>query len=226
MQTVNKLLLLALAAAGLVYWWTQHQSTVEYDRQVGALASTLDRRLHRKETPAPLAEAQYLRALVIFSDYRLLRDSARIRTPEDIYLIDALTAAGYTTEREISLIAKSLVTNLNLCQELQILPAPEGTAALLTAQPPLIPTGPFRGETLLLARSLHPVLVPDLVNHPANYTLIPASAAALTWPFTLTDYTLRTIQEFKSQGLLDPKLALDLKQRADQLKTKRSPPKM
>lgn len=218
MQTINKVLLLIIAAGGLFFWWSKQQSTAEYDRQVGALATTLDRRFIRPETPAAQAEAMFLRAMVIFSDYRTLLARGRIRTGEDTYLKAVLSAAGYTSEREISLIAKSLQTNLALCQQMKIIPEAEGTQSLLTGQAPLIRAGSFKGDTLTIGRHLSAALAPDLANHPANYTLLPASAAALMWPLTLSDHTVRAAEEFKSQGLLDARIALELKQRVDLIK--------
>ena len=218
MQTINKILLLIIAAGGLFYWWSKQQSTGEYDRQVGALASTLDRRFVTSGTPAPQAEAMFLRAMVIFSDYRILLARGRIRIGEEAYLKDVLSAAGYTSEREVALIAKSLQANLTLCQQMKIIPEAEGTQALLTGQAPLIRAGSFKGDTLTISRQVSAALAPDLANHPANYMLVPASAAALIWPFTLSDYTMRAVEEFKSQSLIDPQLALELKQRADRVK--------
>lgn len=218
MQTINKVILLIIAAGGLFYWWSKQQSTAEYDRQVGALASTLDRRFIRPETPAAQAEAMFLRAMVIFSDYRTLLARGRIRTGEETYLKDVLGAAGYTSDMEISLIARSLQTNLTLCQQMRIIPEAEGTQSLLTGQSPLIRAGSFKGDTLTIGRQIPPAFAPDLANHPANYALLPASAAALMWPFTLSDGTLRAADEFKSKGLLDATIVTDLKMRADQLK--------
>ena len=222
MQTINKVLLLIIAAGGLFYWWSKQQSTAEYDRQVGALASTLDRRLVSANTPATQAEAMFLRAMVIFSDYRNLLGRGRIRIGEEAYLKDVLNAAGYTSEREVSLIAKSLQANLTLCQQMKIIPDAEGTQALLTGQAPLIRAGSFKGDTLTISRQISAALAPDLANHPANYALIPASAAALIWPFTLSDNTMRAVDEFKSQALIDAPLALDLKQRAERMKPGKS----
>ena len=218
MQTINKLILIVLAAAGLFYWWSKQQSTAEYDRQVGALASTLDRRFVSPSTPATQAEAMFLRAMVIFSDYRTLLARGRIRTGEVTYLQDVLAAAGYTSEREIFFIAQALQSNLTICQQMKIIPEAEGTQALLDGQAPLIRAGSFKGDTLTIGRQLPPSLAPDLVNHPANYAFVPSSAAALMWPFTLTDNTLRAAESFKAQGLLEPRLVTELKQRADQLK--------
>ena len=218
MQTINKVILAILAAGCLLYWWSKQQSTAEYDRQVGALATTLDRRFISPTTPAAQAEAMFLRAMVIFSDYRTLRSRGHIRIGEDQYLKDVLAAAGYTSERETALVTKSLQTSLALCQEMKIIPEPEGTQSLLTGQAPLIRAGSFKGDTLTIGRHLSAALVPDLANHPANYALLPSNAAALIWPFTLSEDTLRTADTFNSEGLLDAKTALDLKQRADQLK--------
>ena len=218
MQTVNKVLLLIIAAGGLFYWWSKQQTSAEFDRQVGALATTLDRRFVSPATPAAQAEAMFLRAMVIFADYRTLLARGRIRTGEETYLKAVLTAAGYTSDREMALIAKSLQTNLGICQLMKIIPEPDGTQALLTGQAPLIRAGSFKGDTLAIGRRVSAALAPDLANHPANYALIPASAAALIWPFTLSDETLRAAEDFKAQGLLDPKITAELKQRADQLK--------
>jgi hypothetical protein len=219
MQTVNKVLLLIIVAGGLFYWWSKEQSSAEYDRQVGALATTLDRRFVSPATPAAQAEAMFLRAMVILSDYRTLLARGRIRTGEETYLKDVLAAAGFTSDAEISLIAKSLQANLGICQQMKIIPEPEGTQALLTGQAPVIRAGSFKGDTLVIGRRLSAVLAPDLANHPANYAFIPASASALVWPYTLSDDTLRAAAEFKTRGLLDPKTAAELQQRADQMKT-------
>lgn len=218
MQTINKILLLVIAAGGLFYWWSKQQSSAEYDRQVGALASTLDRRYLSPGTPAPQAEAMFLRALVIFSDYRNLVTRGRIRVGEDVYLKDSLNTAGYFSENESALVARTLRENLTLCQQMKVIGEGEGNQALLTGQAPIIRAGSFKGDTLVVGRRLSPVLAPDLANHPGNYALIPSHSAALIWPFTLSDATLRAAEEFKSLSLLDPKTALDLKQRADQLK--------
>ena len=218
MQPLNRVLLVLLLVGTGIFFWIRQQSRGEYERQVGALAATLDRRYLSPTTPAAQAEAMFLRSLVILSDYRSLADRGRVRTGEETYLKETLAAAGYSSEAEIALVSKSLRHNLTLCQQMNIVSDPEGTQALLTGQAPVIRAGSFKGDSLVLGRRLSAVLAPELANHPANYALLPASAAALIWPFTLSDATLAAASEFTAQNLLDPKTALDLKQRAEQLK--------
>ena len=118
MQTINKVILAVLAAGGLFYGWSKQQSSAEYDRQVGALATTLDRRFISPATPAAQAEAMFLRAMVIFSDYRMLRSRGDIRMGEEQYLKDVLSAAGYTSNnRGITVILRTQCSAANSAQQ-------------------------------------------------------------------------------------------------------------
>lgn len=221
MQPINRILLILLVAAAGFYLWLKQQSKGEYDRQVGALAATLDRRSLSPAMPASQAEGMFLRALVIFSDYRTLVARGRIHAGEDAYLNDSLAAAGYVSEAELQLVSRNLRDSLNLCHQMKITSEAEGTKALLNGQAPVIRAGSFKGERLVVVRRVSAALAPELANHPANYALVPASAAALMWPLTLTDGTLAAVNEFKTHALLDPKTALDIRHRLEQVKAAR-----
>jgi hypothetical protein len=218
MQPVNRVLLILILIGVGSYYWKRQQSSAEYDRQVGALASALDRRFLAGTTPPAQAESMFRRALVILSDYRSMVTRGRIGTGEIAYIKDALTAAGYTSDSEITLISRSLRENLTLCEQMKISGGSEGISTLLTGQDPLIRAGSFKGDTLIVGRRVPPALVPDLVNHPANFALTPSAPAALIWPFTLSDATMSAIAEFKSMDLVDAATALNLKQRAELLR--------
>jgi hypothetical protein len=218
MQPINRVLLLLIFIGAATYYWFQQQAKIEYERQIGALSSALDRRYLSTATPAAQAESMFLRALVIFADYRTLVTRGRIKIGEETYLQDSLKAAGYFSDNEIALVAKTLRENLNLCQQMKIITESEGTQTLLSGQNPIIRAGPFKGDTLILGRRLAPVLAPDLANHPANYALLPATSAALIWPFTLSEATLDAVREFKANSLLDSNTATDLQKRADQIR--------
>ena len=221
MQPINRILLILLVAAGAFYYWLKQQSKGEYDRQVGALAATLDRRSLSPAMPPAQAEGMFLRAIVIFSDYRTLLARGRVHTGEEAYLKDALTAAGYVSQAELQMVSRTLRDSLNLCQQMKITSGAEGTKALLNGQSPVIRAGSFKGDNLVIARRLSAALAPELANHPANLALVPASAAALMWPLTLSNGTVAALNEFKTHNLLDPKTALDLKQRLEQVKAPR-----
>jgi hypothetical protein len=221
MQPINRILLILLVAAGAFFYWLKQQSKGEYDRQVGALAATLDRRSLSPAMPAGQAEGMFLRAIVIFSDFRTLVSRGRINTGEETYLNDVLLAAGYESQGEIQLVSRTLRDSLNLCQQMKITSEAEGTKALLNGQPPVIRAGSFKGDNLVIARRVSAALAPELANHPANLALVPSSVAALIWPLTLSDGTMAAVNEFKAHNLLDPKTVLDLKQRLEQVKATR-----
>ncbi len=217
MQTINKVLLVLAALGGLFYWVSRERAVGEYQRQVGALATALDRRYVSLATPTGQAEAMYLRALVIYGDYRSLRHRGKVQVAEDRYVREALGAAGYTSDAEMALVAKGLRENVGLCAQMKVLE--EGSQALLAGQAPVIRAGSFAGDSLVIGRRLAAVLAPELANHPANYVLVPSLAGALMWPYSLAEGSLRAAEDFKAQGLLDPKVALDLKQRAERLRS-------
>lgn len=221
MQPINRILLILLVAAGAFYYWLKQQSKGEYDRQVGALAATLDRRSLSPAMPPAQAEGMFLRAIVIFSDYRTLLARGRIHSGEETYLKDALAAAGYVSQAELQMVSRTLRDSLNLCQQMKITTEAEGTKALLNGQPPVIRAGSFKGDNLVIVRRVSAALAPELANHPANMALVPSSAAALMWPLTLSDGAMAALNEFKTHNLLDPKTALDLKQRLEQVKAAR-----
>lgn len=219
MQPINRLLLILVALGGLVIYWMKQQSRTEYERQVGALSSTLERRSFNPTTPPGQAEALFLRALVILEDYRTLVARGRIPAGEESYLREAVIAAGYTSEGEIQLVIRNLRENLNLCLQMKVMGEDGGTKALLSGQAPPIRAGSFKGEKLVIVRRIPAIIAPEAANHPGNYSLVPASAAALMWPYTLTDGVASAVSEFKTLGLLDPKTGVDFKNRLDQLRT-------
>ncbi len=218
MQPLNRILFLIILASLAFYWWMRQQTKDEYYRQVGALATTLDRRLLSPSTPARQAESMFLRALVIFADYRSLVARGRLQTAEDTYLRESLSAAGYSNEGEITLVIRALRDNLALCQQTRVISEADGAQALLSGQAPVIGAGPFKGDTLVIGRRVPASLAPTLANHPANYALLPSAAAALIWPYTLTDSVMYASEEFRGRGLLDAATAAEIQKRADLLK--------
>lgn len=218
MQPINRLLLILLAVGGLVLYWMKQQTRTEYERQVGALSSSLERRSFNPTTPPAQAEALFLRALIILEDYRTLVARGRIPSGEEAYLREAVIAAGYTSEGEIQLVIRNLRENLNLCQQMKVTGEGAGTKAMLSGQAPAIRAGSFKGESLVITRRIPAIIAPEAANHPGNYTLVPASVAALMWPYTLSDGVVSAVSEFKTLGLLDPRTAVDFKTRLDQLK--------
>jgi len=221
MQPINRVILILIIAGTGIYFWMKQQAQVEYDRQVGALASCFDRRFLSPDMPSAQAESMFRRALVVFADYRGLVDRGRVNPSEMDYLRDALGQAGYTSDYEISIISKSLRDNLAVCDRAKIISEPEGLQSLLSGQTPLIRGGPSKGDTLVIGRRVPPALAPEVINHPANFAMMPSAAAALMWPYTLSDATMSAINEFKTLSLIDSKTAADLKQRAEQLRSPR-----
>ncbi len=219
MQPLNRILLVLILIGAGIYYWRQEKTKSEYQRQVGALSSALDRRYLSSANPAAQSEAMFLRALVILADFRSLVAQERLPPGEDAYLQDALTTAGYVSSGEIGLVARSLKTNLTLCQEMKIMGSEDGVQALLTGQAPVIRTGSFKGDTLVIGRQIPPSLAPEIANHPANYALLPSAAATLIWPFTLSDSVMAAVTDFNIQGLIDSKTARELQARALQVKT-------
>lgn len=203
MQIVNKLLLLAVAAGGGFYWWQQEQNRAEYERQVGAMSTTLDRGLANPLAASDQSEALFLRSMIILSDFRNLKNNGRLEADESTFLNDALTAAGYNNSQEIGLISRNLRDSLNTCMQLQIFGDGSGSQALLTGQAPLIHAGPFKDEPLVIMRRLPPQLAPEMVNHPANFSLVPAPVANMIWPYTVDDSLLNTANSLKQANLLD-----------------------
>lgn len=218
MQPINRIILFLLLAGGGIYYWMRTESQAEYDRQVGALASALDHRFLSAATPASQADAMFLRALVIYSDYRTLVARGRVHTGEETYLRDSLTAAGYTSDSEIILIIRSLRENLGQLESMQVISQNDSVPSLLDGHPPIIRAGSFKGDTLVLGRRVSPALALPVINHPANLALIPSNAAALVWPLNFSDHTLATIEEFKACNIIDARLAFDLAKRADQVR--------
>lgn len=218
MQIVNKILFLALAACGGLYWWRQEQSRAEYDRQVGALATTLDRRLANPLSPSEQTDALFLRSMVILSDFRDLKQKERLDADETTFLTDALQAAGYNNPGEISSITRNLKDNFSVCVQLKIFGDGSGSQSMLTGQSPVIHAGPFTNETLVLVRRLPPQLAPEVVNHPANFALVPAPAADLIWPYTVNDHALRTATDLKAVNVLDAASFEAIKQRSEVLR--------
>jgi hypothetical protein len=203
MQLINKILFVALAMGAGVYWWTKEQARVEYDRQVGALATTLDRRMADPMSPSGQADALFMRSLVILSDFRDLKQRERLEADETNFLNDALSAAGYNNPSEIGAISRNLRENMTVCQQLKIFGDGSGSQAMLTGQAPVIQSGSFKSESLVLVRRLSPQLAPEVVNHPANFALVPASAADLIWPFTVNNQVLQTASDLKTANVLD-----------------------
>lgn len=216
MQTINKVLVVLGALGGLFYGVERERARGEYARQVGALAEVLDRRQASAEVPGAEAEARYLRALVIYADYRQLRHAGRVSAGEDGYLREALAAAGYGSEGEIGMVVRGLRENLGVCLAMKVWD--EGGPGLWAGGEPVIRAGPFAGDTLAVRRRLAGELAPDLMNHPANFALVPSLAGALMWPLVLEEESLRAVEEFRAQGMLDAKVAQALRQRAESVR--------
>ncbi len=216
MQTINKVLLVAGALGGLFYGVGRERSRGEYERQVGALAAALDRRQVSAEESGGGAEAQYLRALAIYADYRSLRNAGRVSAGEEEYLREALGAAGYGSAGEMGLVVRGLRENLGVCLEMKVLE--DGGQALWAGREPTIMAGSFAGDSLAVRRRVAGELAPELANHPANFVLVPSLAGAMMWPLVLGEGSLRAVEEFRAQGLLEAKVAQALRQRAEELR--------
>ena len=95
MQPLNRILLVLILIGAGIYYWRQEKTKREYQRQVGALSSALDRRYLSSANPAAQSEAMFLRALVILADFRSLVAQERLPPGEDAYLQDALANERY-----------------------------------------------------------------------------------------------------------------------------------
>lgn len=223
MQLINRILLVAVAGGAGIYWWTQEQARREYERQVGALATTLDRRLANPLSPSDQADAQFMRAMVIMADFRELKLNGQMDADESTFLADALQAAGYNSGGEISVISRNLKDNLSTCVELKIFGDGSGSQSMLTGQAPVIHAGPFKDEALVIMRRLGPELAPELINHPANIVLMPAPSADLVWPYTVSDSMLRSAVDMKGVNILDAASYEGIRERSEEVKDKQKP---
>lgn len=218
MQFFYKFMFLAVVTAAGVLWWVKSRHDIEYNRQVGALATTMDRRLANPLSPSGQADAMFLRSMVVLAEFRDLKRRGILDQDDTTYIYDALDAAGYNNPLEINLIAENLKENLALCDETGVLSDGLGSQALLTGQPPRIQTGPFEGENLVISRRISPQLAPEVLNHPANFALTPAPQADLIWPYTLTDRILRTATDLKAARILDVGSVESIRQRSKEIR--------
>lgn len=215
MSFFYRILFLAILLALGSVWWRGRERAARHEAQVAAMAEILDRAWFGPETPAEVVNRQFFRALIALADYRILREKERVEATDAEFLEEALQRAGTTDADEIRLIVRSLTANLLECQRRRLIDDPR-TALELFEGKGAAAGGAFRGDMLVIARRIPAELAPHAWNHPANFTLMPATAAAMIWPYSVTDEILRAAVDLKTAGVITEQTWQEIKSRHDE----------
>jgi hypothetical protein len=81
-----------------------------------------------------------------------------------------------------TLLSETLVENHRLMSDLGIWGSEEALTALSRGESPVVASGPFAGEPLVLVRRISPSMYREGVTEPCNIIVLPKSAAATYFP--------------------------------------------
>lgn len=197
--------LLAIAAIVYVSWWVKDMEDSRASR-VAALAECFDRKDFAPGSPRQASRSAFLRAIaVLHKNLALEPDETwynNFRADVHWYL-DHATAHLEIGDTERTLIQNAILRAYYDARQYGVLSTREGRQALAVGDAPQVVHGLFTGETLRIGYRLSPVLVPEVINHPANFLLQPALAWGLQQD-RLDQEGMTAAQEFQRAGILSP----------------------
>lgn len=98
-------------------------------------------------------------------------------------------------------VQAAIFKNLKLCEQFGIFDGEENMKLMLKGKNPLISKGSFSGEPLVVVQRIPVFAARQVAHHPANYTLIPESLAAVQAE-TLDDSVRSLADKFKHASIL------------------------
>lgn len=194
-----------LSVAALIYIsYAKKEETDARALRVKELAECFHREdFHRHASPKTVQKA-FLRAIYLL--HQNVKEEPPPRMWQDVrpdvhwYLDEALKDFP-APDNELSLIKSSLLNALSDAQRLGLLSDPVSRDQLAKGELPLIASGPFEGEPLRIGWHISPVLIPEVVNHMANFVLQPALAWGVQQD-RMDDTSFATAKRFYAAGVL------------------------
>ncbi|MGI8605031.1 MAG: hypothetical protein ACR2OZ_18830 [Verrucomicrobiales bacterium] len=174
--------------------------------RVQQMAALFDRGDFDVKAPQEMVHHSFYRALWLLNEFRkpeVSRLFARASAKEPAwYLEEALAAKGYG-DVEKRLISLSLQEAIEDCEAAGVFADEVNAAALESGEAPVAIQGPFAGERLRIGYLVTPLAAIELINHPANLKLLPATVWALQLD-RLDQTALGVARDFRDARVLDP----------------------
>lgn len=122
------------------------------------------------------------------------------------WMLDGALGLAEDTPRTplAEIVHTSILKNLKICQQFGIFEAEENMERMLEGKNPLISKGSFEGEPLVVVQRIPVFAAREAAHHPANYSLLPESLAAVQ--AANLDEGMRSLAEqFKRASVLSTK---------------------
>ncbi len=176
MDRAWKLIGLIILAVAAYAAWEYKAIETDMQRRVTAVAEQLDPELWDYRRTPRQSSAAFLRAIVTVHQ-ATQPNRARVffgsRTQKAEWFIDAALEKRQTTPMAKQLVRSALLEAIDDCDEWGILDSTTGNAALERGDEPEIVAGAFSGLKAKVGWHVSPVVAPEVINHPANFTLQP-----------------------------------------------------
>jgi hypothetical protein len=199
-----KILLAVLVAA--VVWYSWQKSRIENDRalRVRVLAGYFNRDEFKQRGKREAVQSSFLKILgqVHQNVAEEPPPGFMNRTPRDAsWYLDEALATLELPDQERQLLKSNLLNSYADARTAGAFDQSEGREALAAGREPVITRGTFAGEVLRIGWRVSPVIVPEIVNHPANFKLTPAVAWSLQQE-TINDASFGAARELFNGGVL------------------------
>jgi hypothetical protein len=176
-------ILFAVVLAAIV-WYSWKKSRIETDRalRVRMLAGYVNRDEFKQRAQPDTVQASFFKILAQMHQNAADEPPPGFmnRTPHDAawYLDEALRSLDFP-EPERLLLKSNFLNSYSDARLAGAFDQSDSREALAAGRGPTISRGTFAGEPLRVGWRVSPVLVPELLNHPANFKLMPGIAWSL-----------------------------------------------
>lgn len=198
-------ILVAVVVAAIVWFsWQRSQEESARALRVRALAECFHSADFEPRSPLENVQSNFFRALAQLHQNVLEEPPPgfwRQTKPDASWYLDEALASLEVPNPERILIKTGMMNGYDDARAAGAFEQSAGREAMAAGREPPITKGSFAGEPLRIGWRVSPVLVPEIVNHPANFKLMPALAWGLQQE-RMDDTSAASAHELFKAGIL------------------------
>ena len=199
-----KILLAVVVVAIIWFSWQKAQEESERGRRVRALADCFNQADYKPRSPRENVRANFFKALAQLHQNVADEPAAdflhRGKHDTTWYLDEALDPIPLPDPERL-LLKNAIVNGYADARAAGAFDQAAGREAMAAGREPIITKGSFAGEPLRIGWRVSPVLIPEIINHPANFKLMPAVAWGLQQE-RIDDASVSAARELHQAGIL------------------------
>jgi hypothetical protein len=186
--------------------WEKRNSDHQQRSRVRQLAALLKREDFQVNTPPEVMQQNFFKLLAMLHvlDRPERGHFLAFSQPRDTrWYLDEAAALNEFDEAEARLIADSIQEAMAECATTGVFEDPGNLEVMEQGKPATLVKGPFAGEKFRIGFRVTPVAAAEVLNHPANFVLLPATVWALQ-PDKLGQTSMSFVHDLRDAHLLEP----------------------